>query len=76
MKRSLEIKCQVVEGDQFDRSSRKWLNFGHTVGHSLELLPEANYLKHGECVAIGILEELKLSKEVGELKNTKIIKRV
>ena len=35
MKRCLEIKIQVVEGDQYDRSSRKWLNFGHTIGHSL-----------------------------------------
>ena len=75
MKRSLEIKTEVVEGDQNDHSSRKWLNFGHTVGHSIELLPEID-LKHGECVAIGIMEQIKLAKEIGELKNPEILKRV
>ena len=35
IKRSIEIKVGMVEADQFDRSSRKWLNFGHTIGHAL-----------------------------------------
>lgn len=35
IKRSLLIKVNVVAEDQFDRDGRKWLNFGHTFGHSL-----------------------------------------
>ncbi len=52
---SLRIKRAVVEADVQEKSLRRVLNFGHTVGHGIEscLAPKGFY--HGECVAIGML---------------------
>lgn len=51
--RSIEIKRDVVEADEFEGGIRKILNFGHTAGHAIET--EANYtLSHGRCVAMGM----------------------
>ena len=51
--RSIEIKRDVVEADEFEGGIRKILNFGHTAGHAIET--EAEYtLSHGKCVAMGM----------------------
>lgn len=54
IRRSIEIKMQVVEADEKEGDLRRVLNFGHTVGHAVEALSEGS-LRHGECVAIGTL---------------------
>ena len=51
---SLKIKGDVVEKDPKEKSLRKVLNFGHTVGHAIEAVENGNLL-HGECVGIGML---------------------
>ena len=51
--RSLLIKKDVVEKDVKEENLRKTLNFGHTVGHALEMLYQGSKY-HGECVAIGM----------------------
>lgn len=56
--RSLTCKAGYVADDEFDRGSRRALNFGHTVGHALELTCG---LSHGEAVAWGLLAELRLA---------------
>lgn len=50
--RSLHIKKGVVERDEKEAGLRKVLNFGHTVGHGIEVSTD---LFHGECVALGML---------------------
>lgn len=52
--RSLEIKRKIVEADEREAGMRKLLNFGHTVGHAVEMTANPPLL-HGECVAIGML---------------------
>ena len=56
---SLRIKKYVVEQDETEKSLRRVLNFGHTLGHGIEseaaLLSEERALYHGECVALGML---------------------
>ena len=49
---SCRIKRHVVEEDPTEQGIRAWLNFGHTIGHSVEKLKDFT-LCHGECVAIG-----------------------
>ena len=56
---SLKIKKYVVEQDVTEKSLRRVLNFGHTLGHGIEseaaLLAGERTLYHGECVALGML---------------------
>ena len=49
---ALLIKKQVVEEDEKEKGLRKILNFGHTIGHAIEVT--SDYL-HGECVGLGML---------------------
>ena len=58
IQKSIEQKLKIVEEDEFDNGKRKLLNFGHTIGHILEL--EYN-LPHGEAVAYGMIFEVKLA---------------
>lgn len=53
IKRSIELKRDVVEKDEKESGLRKVLNFGHTVGHAIESNTPSLY--HGECVALGML---------------------
>ncbi len=57
-----KIKNNVVEIDVFDKSYRHVLNFGHTIGHAIELLGK---LKHGEAISIGMVKELELGERIG-----------
>lgn len=63
---SCHIKKEIVEEDERESGKRHLLNFGHTIGHALELL--TNYsLSHGEAVAIGLVVESYLSMQMGHL---------
>lgn len=53
VKRSIEIKKEIVERDLKETKERQVLNFGHTIGHALEKLSDYN-LPHGYGVAIGM----------------------
>lgn len=53
IKRSVELKRDVVQKDEKESGLRKVLNFGHTVGHAIESSTPSLY--HGECVALGML---------------------
>ncbi len=55
--RSCEIKAAVVAQDERERGLRAILNCGHTVGHAIETTLRHGTLRHGECVAIGLLAE-------------------
>ena len=52
--RSVQLKAKVVEQDEKEAGLRKVLNFGHTIGHGIELTTKEK-LYHGECVALGML---------------------
>ena len=52
---SVKIKKVVVELDEKEAGLRRILNFGHTVGHEIEIEGELHRLYHGECVALGML---------------------
>ena len=69
--RSCEIKADVVSKDFKENSLRKILNFGHTIGHAIESLSlkTNNPLLHGEAVAIGMITESFIAKEIGNINN-------
>jgi 3-dehydroquinate synthetase len=61
---SVRIKAGVVGRDEHERGVRQVLNFGHTVGHAIELLSHFSML-HGEAIAIGMCVEARLAEQVG-----------
>lgn len=56
--RAIMVKNYYVSIDFYDKSERKYLNFGHTLAHALEAHSEFNVL-HGEAVAYGMVKLLK-----------------
>jgi 3-dehydroquinate synthase len=62
--RSVEIKADVVSRDEREAGVRKTLNFGHTIGHAIELASGYSLL-HGEAVAIGMTYESALAERLG-----------
>lgn len=68
VQQSISIKSAIVEEDFLEKSARKALNFGHTLGHAIEsfyLNDEQNQLLHGEAIAIGIVTESYISHHFG-----------
>lgn len=51
--RCIEIKRDVVAEDEYETGVRKLLNFGHTIGHAIELLSEYK-TSHGHAVSAGM----------------------
>lgn len=62
--RSIEIKAEVVSRDERESGLRKVLNFGHTIGHSLEHL-SGYALSHGEAVSVGMALESAVAERAG-----------
>ena len=60
--RSIEIKAEIVSKDEKEKGIRKFLNFGHTFGHAIELYGEFKKFSHGQSVAMGMLMAMELSK--------------
>ncbi len=61
IRRSCEIKAQVVAGDEREHGQRAILNFGHTFGHAIEAATGFSEWLHGEAVATGMLMATALS---------------
>lgn len=53
IKRSLEIKKNIIEQDEFDAGIRNKMNLGHTFGHAIESATNFG-VPHGVAVTIGI----------------------
>jgi len=59
--RCCELKADVVAEDEREAGRRAVLNFGHTMGHAIELLTGYSDVRHGEGVALGMAYALVLS---------------
>ena len=64
IKTSCSIKAEVVEKDERESHYRMILNFGHTLGHTIEALTGYSQFIHGEAVAIGMVQAAKLSQQL------------
>jgi len=62
--RCVEIKRDIVTQDEYEYGIRKLLNFGHTIGHAIELLSDFN-IPHGHAVAAGMSVETAISYKAG-----------
>ncbi len=64
VRRSCEIKADVVARDEREADVRAILNFGHTFGHAIESQTGFAWL-HGEAVAAGMVLAGTLSAQLG-----------
>lgn len=65
VKRSCEIKAQVVGADEREQGLRAILNFGHTFGHAIEAGLGYGEWLHGEAVGCGMVMAAVLSQRLG-----------
>ncbi|WP_405966355.1 3-dehydroquinate synthase [Streptomyces sp. NBC_00015] len=63
---SVARKAQIVSADERDTGLRHLLNYGHTLGHALELATDFR-LRHGEAVAIGTVFAGRLARAMGRI---------
>src|SRR5690606_34917492 len=54
IERSVRVKARVVSEDLTEQGLREILNYGHTLGHAIELV-ERYQLRHGAAVAVGMV---------------------
>lgn len=65
IKRSCQIKADIVALDEREGSVRAFLNYGHTFGHAIEKLSGYGQWKHGEAVSVGMVVAAKISAQQG-----------
>ncbi|MDX8046122.1 3-dehydroquinate synthase [Gracilibacillus sp. S3-1-1] len=61
LQKGIAVKASVVERDEKESNIRKYLNFGHTLGHAIESELGYGQITHGEAVAIGMLFAIRVS---------------
>ena len=66
VERAVRMKAEVVAADPRESSRREILNYGHTLGHAIELV-ERYQIRHGEAVAIGMVYAAELARLAGRL---------
>jgi 3-dehydroquinate synthase len=66
VRRSIEVKTEVVGSDFKESNRREILNYGHTLGHSIELVEHFKW-RHGRAVAIGLVFAAELGRLSGRL---------
>src|SRR5947199_3711826 len=64
VRRSVEIKAEVVAADEREAGRRAILDLGHTVAHAIEATTKFATL-HGAAVAIGMAYEARLAEALG-----------
>lgn len=60
----LSYKIDIISRDEFDRGERRFLNFGHTFGHALEITSD-HAVPHGIAVVLGSMIAAGVSHRMG-----------
>ncbi|MCP8616698.1 3-dehydroquinate synthase [Salirhabdus salicampi] len=63
----IKVKAAIVSEDEKESGIRKYLNFGHTLGHAIESELGYGRITHGEAVAVGMLFALHLSEKYNNI---------
>lgn len=69
--RSIAIKAGIVAEDEREGGRRALLNYGHTLGHALEIATNFD-LAHGEAVAVGLLYAAELARVLGRIDEDRV----
>jgi 3-dehydroquinate synthase len=63
--RCIQAKARIVSRDEKESGLREVLNFGHTVGHALEVVTRYRRYRHGEAVGWGMMAAARLGVLMG-----------
>ncbi len=74
IRRSCEIKAEVVSRDERESGLRAILNYGHTIGHAIETETGYSRFLHGEAVAVGMHLAARLSEAMGIMGSEKVLR--
>jgi 3-dehydroquinate synthase len=66
IERSISVKAKVVSEDLKETGRREILNYGHTLGHAIELAERYSW-RHGAAVSVGMMFAAELARSVGRL---------
>src|SRR5207344_256343 len=69
VRRSCELKAEIVGADERESGVRALLNLGHTFGHAIEAGLGFGTWLHGEAVAAGSVLASRLSQRIGWLRD-------
>lgn len=72
IRRSCELKADVVRRDEREAGDRALLNLGHTFGHAIEAATGYTQWLHGEAVATGMLIAADMSARLGLLSDAQV----
>jgi 3-dehydroquinate synthase len=72
IKRSCEIKAEIVARDEREQGDRALLNLGHTFGHAIEAATHYSTWLHGEAVGAGMLLAADLSQRLGWMSTAEV----
>ena len=68
VRRSVALKAEVVSRDERETlGTRVVLNYGHTIGHAIEVATGYDMFLHGEAVSIGMMGAAQISQALGML---------
>lgn len=66
IERAIAVKARVVSEDLKESGLREILNYGHTLGHAIELVERYSW-RHGAAVSVGMMFAAELARSVGRL---------
>ncbi|HVB46590.1 MAG TPA: 3-dehydroquinate synthase [Streptosporangiaceae bacterium] len=66
VERAIRMKAGVVTADLREAGQREMLNYGHTLGHAIELAEDYR-IPHGEAVAVGMMFAAAVARRAGRL---------
>ncbi|WP_028922940.1 3-dehydroquinate synthase [Pseudonocardia acaciae] len=66
VRRSIQVKADVVSADLRESSLREILNYGHTLGHAIERREDYRW-RHGDAVSVGLVFAAELARAAGRL---------
>jgi len=69
--RCAQIKAQIVSKDEREGGKRAVLNYGHTLGHAVEISTKFA-VAHGEAVAIGMIFAAHLANVLGRISSERV----
>lgn len=69
--RAVSVKAEIVASDERESGLRALLNYGHTLGHAVEI--ETGFgIQHGEAVAIGLIYAAHLAAVMGRISSARV----